>query len=77
MAYRWDLVHFIDNFSKLNVFCIPDKKICDFDTQIYFCIPESFNTNISQQLFDHKITFINSQDEHTDSKGDFVLKPRF
>ena len=26
-----------------------------------FCIPESFNTNISHQLFDYKITFVNSQ----------------
>ena len=23
-----------------------------------FCIPESFNMNISHQLFDHKITFV-------------------
>ena len=25
------------------------------------CIPESFNTNISHQLFDYTITFVNSQ----------------
>ena len=36
---------------------------------------ESFNTNISHQLFD-KITFVNSQRENTNSKGDFVLKNR-
>ena len=35
---------------------------------IFFCIPESFNTNILHQLFDYKITFLNSQ------KGNFVLK---
>ena len=28
-----------------------------------FCLPESFNTNISHQLFDYKITFVNSQHE--------------
>ena len=29
--------------------------------KIEFCIPESFNTNISHQLFDYTITFVNSQ----------------
>ena len=38
-----------------------------------FYIPESFNTN----FFDYKITFVNSQQKNTNSKGDFVLKPRF
>ena len=33
-------------------------------------------TNISNQLFDHKITFVNSQ-RNTNSKVDFVLKNRF
>ena len=28
---------------------------------IYFCIPESLNTNISHQLFDFTMTFVNSQ----------------
>ena len=41
------------------------------------CIPESFNKNISHQLFDDKITFVNSQHEYTNSKGDFVLKNPF
>jgi phosphatidylinositol kinase/protein kinase (PI-3 family) len=40
-----------------------------------FCISESINTNISHQLFDYKITFVNSQ--NTNLKGDFVLKTRF
>ena len=40
-------------------------------------IPESFNTNISHQLFNYRITFKNSQLENTNSKGDFVLKKRF
>ena len=26
-----------------------------------YCIPESFNTNISHQLFDYTLTFLNSQ----------------
>ena len=34
------------------------------------CIPESFNTNISQQLFDNTITFVNSQQN---SKVDFDI----
>ena len=42
------------------------------------CLPESFHTNISHQLFYYKITFVNSQRENTNSKGDFVyLKKRF
>ena len=41
------------------------------------CISESFNTNISNQLFDYKITFVNSQHENTKSKGDLVLKKQF
>ena len=42
--------------------------------KLYICIPESFNTNISHQRFDYKVTFVNSQLENTNSKGDFVLK---
>ena len=37
-------------------------------------IPESFDTNISYQLFDHTITFVNPQHKNTNSKGVFVLK---
>ena len=42
-----------------------------------FCMPESFNMNISHQLFDKTITFVNSQHKNTNSKGDFLLKNRF
>ena len=42
-----------------------------------FVIPESFNTNISYQLFDYKIAFVRSQLENTNVKSDFVLKNRF
>ena len=41
------------------------------------CIPESFNTNIPHQLLDYKITFVISQFENSNSKGDFVIKNRF
>ena len=41
-----------------------------------FCIQESFNTNISHQLFDYTITFLNSQRKNTNSNGDFCSKPR-
>ena len=42
-----------------------------------FCISESFNTNISHQIFDYKITIVNSHLENTNSKGNFVLKNWF
>ena len=37
-----------------------------------FCVPESFNKNILNQLLDYKITFVSSQPENTNSKGDFI-----
>ena len=41
---------------------LKDKKGYDFlRKQISFFIPESFNTNISQELFDYIITFVNPQ----------------
>ena len=43
----------------------------------YFCIPESFNINISQQFFDYKITFVNSYHKNINQEGDFVLKKQF
>ena len=42
-----------------------------------FCIPDTFNTNISRQLFEYIIIFVNSQLENTNLKGDFVLKNQF
>ena len=33
--------------------------------------------NISHQLFDYTITFVNSQHENTNSRDDFVLKNRY
>ena len=41
------------------------------------CLPEIFNTNVSQQFFLCKITTMNLQHQNTNSKGDFVLKNRF
>ena len=41
------------------------------------CIPESFNSSISHQLFDYTITFVNSQLLNTNSKGGYVLKTGF
>ena len=37
-------------------------------------IPESFDADISHQVFYYKITFVNSQHEITISKEDFVPK---
>ena len=39
----------------------------------FLCIPESFNTIISQQLIDYKITFVNSKQENTNVKGDLNI----
>ena len=47
-----------------------------FKSNNIICIPENLNANISHQLFQYKITFVNSQLENTNSKGDFVLKNR-
>ena len=44
--------------------------VCDI--KYYIFIPVSFNTNISHQLFDYKITLVSIQHENTNSKG-FVV----
>ena len=41
------------------------------------CMPESFNMNISYQLFGYKITFVYSHHKNTNPKGYFVLNKRF
>ena len=43
----------------------------------YICLPENFNTNISHQFFDYIMTFMNSQHQNKNSKGDFVLNDPF
>ena len=52
------------NFSKYTVIlrCKQVHKI--------ICIPESFNTNISLQLFNYKITLVYSQHWNANSKDD-------
>ena len=42
-----------------------------------YYIPERFNKNIQDQLFDYKIIFVNLLRENANSKSDFVLKTRF
>ena len=46
-----------------NIFYILEISACFFWEIIekLFCIPESFNTNISHQVFYYTITFVNSQ----------------
>ena len=46
-----------------------NKKIYHSQNGCLICMPESFNTNISHQFFDYKITFVNSQRENTNLKG--------
>ena len=36
------------------------------------CMPGRFNANISHQLFDFKITFVNLQRKNTNSKDHFI-----
>ena len=42
-----------------------------------FCMPESFNTNILHQLFDHKITFHNTRTQIQFCTHKPVLNVRF
>ena len=44
---------------------------------VMIIVNQKANTNISHQVFDHNITFLNLQRKKTNSKGDFVLKNRF
>ena len=56
---------------------IHQKKLFRFILPINFCIPESFNTNISHHLFDYNYPVsVNSQHQNTNSKGDIGLKNR-
>ena len=53
-------------------------KVCAETSLYVVCMPESFNTNISHQLFNYKINNLcESQPENIKSKGDFVLKKWF
>ena len=58
-------------FTFLSFQCYFTKTKYMYYIQKYLCIPESFNTNISHQLFVNKITFVNSQSENTNLKADF------
>ena len=49
-------------------YCVVKKLGCNGRIKAFwhtttFCIPESFNANNLHQLFDHKITFVNSKCE--------------
>ena len=59
------------------LFCSNLMSVDMFLTFNYICIPESFNTNISYQLFQYTIIFVNSHSQNTISKGNFVLKNHF
>ena len=52
---------------------VVEKLILNASIKVFFVsyifILEIFNTNILHQLFDYKITFVNSQHENTNSKG--------
>ena len=47
---------------------LKDRNLCGLLTFNIFCIPESFNTNISHKFVDYKVTFVNSQHENINSK---------
>ena len=54
----------------------PNNSSFELET-IQFCLPESFNTNISYQHFDYIITFVNLQHKNKNSKGEFALTSTF
>ena len=51
----------------VELFLINQKKkiICNLKSYNCICIPKSFNTNISYQLVDYKIPFVNPQQKNT------------
>jgi hypothetical protein len=51
VIFSWDLIR-QNFFEKLCIFLVLNNM---------YGIPKSFNTNISHQLFDNTITFVNSQ----------------
>ena len=64
-------LYFFDNYSKEG----NRESFNNFhETANTLCIPESYNMKISYQLFDFKVTFVNSQHKNTNSEGEFVLK---
>ena len=56
---------------------IQTHNVLKEDNNNIFCIPESFNIKILHQLLDYWITFVNSKNENTNSRGNLVLKNRF
>ena len=66
----------IDNLKRIVFRLLFGSIIClDFRNNT-ICIAESFDTNISHQLFDYTITFMNPQHLNSNSKGDILLKNR-
>ena len=51
----------------------PQSYMNNFDHNL-FCLSETFNTNISHQIFYYKIAFVNLQYENTKSKDNFELR---
>ena len=54
--------HYINSEIQYNTARTAVIKMLTFN---HICIPESFNSNISKQLFDYTITFVNSQHYRT------------
>ena len=57
-------------FLSFSLFLFPSKREKQYHTKVdfgiplifnTFCIPENYNTNISHQLFDYTLTFLNSK----------------
>ena len=45
--------------------------------KVNFLARKLYYAHFIPSFFDYKITFVNSQLQNTNSKGDFVVKPRF
>ena len=57
------------------IFCRKNRRLggsLQTNSTIYLFIQEIFNMNISHQLIDYKVTFVNSQHKNKNSKGDIL-----
>ena len=64
-------------FTKKNDACKQLVRIILFYHEVlnhYFCIPESFNTDISHRILTKKLTFVNLHYKIINWKGVFVLE---
>ena len=69
---RFEDFFFIKNNSYIKIAFVMLKNKQKYILVYQIALIRTFHTR-----FDYKITFVNSQHEETNSKGDFILKNRF